>query len=99
MPDANDVGRSITRALRLLVVATVVLYLLVIAVAVRAYHDADVSRGALCALREDLEKRVASSKDFLIENPGGIAGIPAKTIRDGIKNQERTIKALDGLSC
>ena len=57
------------------------------------------SNDALCALRVDLEKRVASSEQFLRENPDGIPGIPAKTIRDGVTNQQRTIKALSQLAC
>jgi hypothetical protein len=54
---------------------------------------------ALCALRTDLQTRVASSQQFLEDNPNGIPGIPAKQIRDSIDGQRRTIRALDGLSC
>jgi hypothetical protein len=61
--------------------------------------ETEESRDALCVLRADLERRVATSRDFLEENPAGIPGIPARTIRDGIRNQERTIEALSGLSC
>lgn len=57
------------------------------------------STDALCALRGDLERRVASSEKFLSEHPDGIPGIPAKTIRDGIANQQRTILVLNDLSC
>jgi len=57
------------------------------------------SHDALCVLRDDLERRVANSRAFLEEHPDGIPGIPAKTIRDGIRNQERTIEALDDISC
>lgn len=54
---------------------------------------------ALCVLRADLQTRVDSSRAFLADHPNGIPGIPAKTLRDGITNQQRTIKALQGLSC
>lgn len=57
------------------------------------------STDALCALRSDLVKRVANSEAFLEEHPNGIAGIPAKTIQDGIDNQKQTIRALGDLSC
>jgi hypothetical protein len=62
-------------------------------------HDAGVTTAALCALRSDLERRIASSQAFLREHPDGIPGIPARTIRDGIKNQERTIRALSRIDC
>lgn len=57
------------------------------------------SNDALCALRGDLQRRVVTSREFLVEHPDGIPGISAKTIRDGIDNQKRTIVALSGLSC
>lgn len=96
---ALDKLDEIKRSLNRLAVATVVLFLLVCGVAVYAYSEASKNKDALCTLRADLEKRVETSKDFLIENPEGIPGITAKAIRDGIKNQERTVAALSGLSC
>lgn len=54
---------------------------------------------ALCALRADLRRRARSSRQFLEEHPRGIPGVPAATIRSGIRNQERTIRALRHLSC
>lgn len=65
----------------------------------QARHDASVTTAALCALRVDLERRVATSRAFLVEHPNGIPGIPARTIRDGIVNQGRTITALAGIAC
>lgn len=70
-----------------------------IALTKRVDANADVTTAALCALRGDLEKRVANSTAFLKEHPRGIPGIPAKTIRAGIENQRRTIEALDGIRC
>jgi hypothetical protein len=54
---------------------------------------------ALCALRVDLQRRVAASEKFLAEHPNGIPGIPARTLRDSIDNQQRTISALVVLRC
>jgi hypothetical protein len=54
---------------------------------------------ALCALRDDVERRVQSSQNFLAEHPNGIPGIPARTLRDSINNQQRTIDALSILKC
>ena len=65
----------------------------------RTRHDAQVTTTALCALRTDLERRVATSEAFLAEHPDGIPGISPKVIRDGIVNQQRTISALSGIDC
>lgn len=54
---------------------------------------------AVCELRADLERRVRSSTRFLQEHPDGIPGIPARTIRDSLENQQRTISALRDLKC
>lgn len=69
------------------------------ALSLQARRDAEVSRSALCALRTDMERRVATSKALIARNPQGFAGIPARTIRDGIRNQERTIRALSSIDC
>lgn len=81
--------------------------LLVLCIATAANTTANVvayvanqdTHDSLCALRLDLERRVESQLRFLAEHPDGIPGIPAKTIRTGIDNQQRTISALHGLSC
>jgi hypothetical protein len=97
-------------ALRRLGYATVVLYvvlsLLGLVFYVSSTHRRDEiaavaasTNTALCALRSDLERRVASSIAFLEDNPEGFPGIPAQTIRDSIANQERTITALAVLTC
>jgi hypothetical protein len=65
----------------------------------RVGSDADATTRAICALRQDLERRVDSSQTILTDHPKGIAGIPAATIRKGISDQKRTIKALSGLDC
>lgn len=69
------------------------------ALALRTSHDAQTTTTALCALRNDLQVRVTSSREFLAEHPNGIPGISGKAIRDGIANQERTITALAGIAC
>lgn len=66
-------------------------------------HDikglATATNGALCALRIDLETRVATTEKFLHDHPGGFAGIPAATIRNSLTGQQHTIRALSGLTC
>jgi hypothetical protein len=100
MPErSEDVGQTIKRSLRWLIGLTVALALALGGVAFYTWDTASTSTRALCALRTDLERRVESSRTFLVEHPAGIPGIPVKTIQDGIRNQQRTIRALGGISC
>jgi hypothetical protein len=87
------------RQIRRAVLGLYALVALLCVVAVVGFLANQQATDSLCALRADLQTRVATSKQFLKEHPNGIPGIPAKTFRDGIKNQERTIRALSGLSC
>jgi hypothetical protein len=59
----------------------------------------DRTTGSLCELRHDLERRVASSEEFLRDHPRGIPGIPAATLKVGVDGQRRTIRALSNLPC
>lgn len=109
--NGNDMTQEELRtALRRLAVATVIVYVAVVALFVVGYvfsHNqrnaiaasVETTTTALCALRNDLEVRVAASKAFLVENPEGIPGIPPRQIQDGIDNQQRTINALAVLTC
>lgn len=54
---------------------------------------------AVCTFREDLRRRVNSSKDFLEKNPNGIPGLDGATIRNSIVNQQKTVDALAILNC
>ncbi len=58
------------------------------------------AKAALCAFKHDIEVRVASSREFLREHPGGIAGIPVVVIASSINNEQATVDALTGvLNC
>jgi hypothetical protein len=96
---SEDVGQTIKRSLRWLIGLTVTLAVALGGVAYYTWQSANASTQALCTLRMDLERRVASSQAFLVEHPRGIPGISVKVIQDGIKNQQRTIKALQDISC
>lgn len=54
---------------------------------------------SLCALHADLERRLVLGREFLADNPDGIPGITAATLRSSIKNQEATLDALSRLDC
>jgi hypothetical protein len=99
LPDATKTINSILRSLTILKWATAVLLALCIGVAGYTYLKGQVMEGALCALRGDLEKRVATTEDFLSEHPEGIPGIPAESLRISLDGQKRTIETLNSLSC
>jgi hypothetical protein len=97
-------------ALRRLGIATVVLYVALAGLGVYFYLDAAAGREriaevtentnvALCSLRGDLERRVATSIAFLEANPEGIPGIPVQVIQQSITSQQQTITALAILEC
>lgn len=62
-------------------------------------QSAEQNTSALCALRHDLERRVEGGEQFLTDHPRGIPGIPAKTLRQSIDGQKRTIRALNRVNC
>jgi len=62
-------------------------------------EEASETHTAICALIGDLEDRTEGARDFLAEHPAGFAGIPAATLRQTIANQERTVLALDAVTC
>lgn len=72
-------------------------------VGVWQYSRTNQAEQALCALRTDLEVRVDSSRKYLRDLDAGkrdpIPGISRVDIVTGIRNQERTIGALQVLDC
>jgi hypothetical protein len=65
----------------------------------RTDRTASQNATALCALRGDLERRVADGRAFLMTHPAGIPGIPAASVKTSIGNSERTIRALRVIDC
>lgn len=63
------------------------------------YHTTENNRSALCAYRADLDSRIATGKQFLIDNPNGIPGISAKTLQRSIDNEERAAKSFAVVDC
>lgn len=95
----RTVADHLIRSLRILAVMTVLLYLGLIAGGIKVYLDAKNTNNVLCTFRQDLIVRVLASSNFLEDNPKGIPGVPTKVILEQIKNQQRTITALQGLDC
>lgn len=97
--DILELIHSIKRNLRGLVVATVFLYLIAIGIAIFVYVQAVNNKEALCNVRQELEDRVESQRQFLIAHPHGISGIEPAVIKQGIANTQGTVDALDSLHC
>ena len=87
------------RLIRLVLVAIAIGTAMNSAATVLLFRASQESGEALCALRLDLERRSVASREYLREHPNGAPGIPAKAIRDGLRNQDRTISALSGINC
>ena len=109
-PKNTSISGELSRGLRLLTVATVVLYLALATVGFVGYLDgarrraeiaelADSTHSALCVFVDDLERRVETSQQFLKDNPDGIPGFSDEAIQTSIDNQLRTIDTLSGLGC
>lgn len=96
---AHKIITSLKSTLLSLVIATGILYACLIGAGVYIYVENHSSKQAICALRSDLELRTASTNDFLKKHPKGIPGVPVTTLKEGLSNQERSIKALSGVSC
>lgn len=90
---------AIKKSLRGLVIATIILYLAMLGIAGYAWWTAHKNAEALCAVREDQERRVTASLQFLADNPDGIPGISAAQIKTSIENSKRTVEALSGVNC
>lgn len=102
MPE-TDVAAVLLRGLRNLRIATVVLYCVVVlgggGLLFYTANRASQSTSALCALRSDEQRRVATATTFLTEHPHGIPGVSPASIATTIDSQTRTIKALAVLHC
>jgi hypothetical protein len=93
MPEANQsLGDTLLRRLKLLTIATVVVYFVVAALAVSSLHS-------LCTLRGDLEARVVEGQKFLNQHPKGFAGFTADAIKLNLENAERSVNSLSVTPC
>lgn len=99
--NGNALIDDVRRTLRGLVIATVILFIALAAVATYGYITSNQNRIAVCNLDKDLQRRVDSSKDFLIKHPRGLSqlGVTRAQIVKEITNQERTLDALSSVSC
>jgi len=106
----KTVQEALVARFRLLVAATVILYFALIGLGIYGYttRSSDLARineiaienqTALCLFRENIEKQVEGSEQFLEDNPDGIPGLSAEAIQASIDRQKATLEALDILEC
>jgi TRAP-type C4-dicarboxylate transport system permease small subunit len=96
---ANDTARRIQRSLNVLITTTVLVFLALLGMGVYVYTATRNNTRALCAIKQDAEKRVSESQTFLVTHPQGIPGISASVIQRGIDNAQAQVKALSDVNC
>lgn len=81
------------------------LMIVVISMGLQQRHIRQLSREgtqahtALCVFRDDLQRRVERSENFIKEHPEGVTGIPVATLQADVKNKKDTLASLDLLTC
>lgn len=66
---------------------------------VYVYTTTENNKEALCAYQADLEQRITTGEQFLRDNPRGIPGIPAPTIRASLDNLKQALGAFSIVNC
>lgn len=95
----SKAATEIKATLRRLVIATVVLFFLIIAGGVYTWAVSNQNKDALCAYRADLESRIKSSQDFLVKHPNGIPGVAVSDIQKSVDSQQHAVKAFKKINC
>jgi hypothetical protein len=96
---ALHTAKELKRALRILTIATVVIYLFMGGIAIYTYSLSQRNKRALCAIRHNAEDRVNSAQEFLLKHPKGIPGITPDDLRRTIQIYETNARALDDVNC
>jgi hypothetical protein len=97
---SDDVAKSLRKTLRILIGATVTLYLIMITFMVWTWTITRGNRVALCAVRLNAEVQRDQSTSFLKDHPKGIPGlVTAEDLQNGIDNYTATVTALGNLNC
>lgn len=95
----TEAAATLRKTLRMLVVATVVLYIVLVAVCVKVYLDGRSTHNALCTFQADRITQVTQSLQFLADHPEGTSEFPVEAIVNSVNSQIGTINALSSLNC
>lgn len=97
---------KIQRALNIMIVATVLLWLVFGAAFAYLFvanqdrvGEGQRAHDAVCLLRADLQTRVTTGNQFLRDHPEGALGISASDLQRSLDNQQATIDALSEAGC
>jgi hypothetical protein len=96
---ANKTAERIQRSLKILIITTVLTFIALLAMGVYVYKIAQDNTRALCAVKQEAEKRVVETNNFLKEHPEGIAGISPAVLKRGADNAQSTVDALQNVTC
>lgn len=94
-----DTAKQLRRTLRVLVGATVLLYLVLAGFILVTRIDSNRSAKALCALRQDAKHRLVEGRRFLREHPHGFSGVSRTDIQRSIDGYQITVNALSVIDC
>lgn len=96
----SDIKDELRGGVRRLGIITVVLFLVVGALAGYVLYENSKISGALCTFRGDLDQRVSATQGYLDNHPGPKPfGIARATLQQQLNNQRRTVESLSNLSC
>lgn len=81
--------------------ATLGLFLAVVALTIYVLLALSDTNAALCKFRGDLEQRVSATQTYLDTHPGPepFPGISRTSLKQSLANQRRTIDSLSNLNC
>lgn len=106
MPEDPTVAAVILRRLNILLWATAVLAVIVLATAgfsvgsaINATSRADDANTALCTFRGDYKDRVKRTEDFIVAHPAGALGFTPQQLDNQLRQQRRTVESLALLDC
>lgn len=97
---SDDVAKSLRRTLRVLIVATLVLYIIMISFMIWTWSTGHTSKNALCAIRLNAQVQLDQGKEFLKDHPNGLPGLASPDdLQNNIDNYSATVTALSNLNC
>lgn len=82
-----------------LTIATVVLYVSVLVMAIWNFNTSHSNHEVLCALKAARQRDIVAGEKFLIDNPKGIEGISAELIQLSIDDDKQVLKSFASLDC
>lgn len=96
---ANTTAVRIQKALRNLIIVTVLLGLAIVGTVGYIYSVADANNKALCAFRGDVQDRVDQTAQYLHDHPHGTKLISTADLQRSLDNSKRTVQSLSNLDC